>query len=101
MEWLIILALAAWVWRQARRIDALQRRLEALELRAPAPAASDDGDVLVLDTPVPVASNDEPAAEPAPANGDAEFSPDQAALSFPEQAMQRQSEPPSETLLLT
>lgn len=68
MEWLIILALAGWVWWQARRIDALTRKLDALEQRLPAPAApvtaapepaAAADDVLVLDTPLPQASNDD------------------------------------------
>jgi uncharacterized membrane protein len=73
MEWLLILALALWVWRQGRRIDALNRKLDALELRAFAAAPAPEtqpapDDVLVLDTPLPVASNDDlsqPAPEPA------------------------------------
>ncbi len=64
MEWLLILALALWVWRQGRRIDALTKTLTALEQRlaAPAPAAAQEqagDDVLLLDTPLPEASNDE------------------------------------------
>ena len=69
MEWLIILALGGWVWLQARRIDALTHKLDALEKRlAPMPAPSHAPpaeDVLVLDTPLPQPSNDE--AEEAPA----------------------------------
>lgn len=58
MEWILILALAFWVWRQGRRIEALQRRIETLETREPTPAQDD---VLVLDTPLPQASNDDDA----------------------------------------
>lgn len=80
MEWLAILGLAAMVWRQSGRITALTRRLSELEhpkagaapeappLRqaAPQPAALEP---LLLDTPIPEASNDreeEPAAPMAP-----------------------------------
>lgn len=75
MEWILILALAFWVWRQGRRIEALQRRIETLELREPSPAQA-AADVLLLDTPLPQASNDDEAFEieedgpaaPAPAD---------------------------------
>ncbi|MBL8542367.1 MAG: DUF2339 domain-containing protein [Hyphomonadaceae bacterium] len=88
MEWLIILALAAWAWWQAARIGALTQRLAALEQRLDAlisvspapqsaaqaaaePAAAEEPEPLLLvevvqaeeeplllDTPVPTASND-------------------------------------------
>jgi|CXWL01.1.fsa_nt_gi uncharacterized membrane protein len=67
MEWLFILPLAAWAWLQSQRIDALTRRLADLErglaaAREPLllthPLPPDDDDVLVLDTPLPEASND-------------------------------------------
>ncbi|HRE45965.1 MAG TPA: DUF2339 domain-containing protein, partial [Terricaulis sp.] len=73
MEWILILALAFWVWRQGRRLEALQRRIETLEVREPAPASAAE-DVLLLDTPLPQASNDDEAYEveedtpPAPAD---------------------------------
>lgn len=84
MEWLLILALAVWVWRQDRRIGALTRQVQALERTLapawrqeaqPAPQSAPD-DVLVLDTPLPEASNDEveqapePDAKPAQASAD-------------------------------
>lgn len=69
MEWLAILGLAAWVGWQSRRISALTRRLEELGLnavlhadapapRAPATPPAQGDDTLLLDTPLPVASND-------------------------------------------
>lgn len=93
MEWLIILALAAWAWWQAARIGALTRKLAALEQRldalsssaSPVPQAAPqtaaepvaaaeepeplllvevveaDEEPLLLDTPVPAASNDSDA----------------------------------------
>ena len=77
MEWLFILPLVAWTWLQSRRIEALARKLADLErglaaaqtqaaAREPLlltnPVAPDD-DVLLLDTPLPEASND---TAPAP-----------------------------------
>ena len=93
---LAFLPLAVWVWLQAQRIDALVRRVAELELQlfalrsatsqapaaapatgvtAPAPHSPHEellltevvpDDVLVLDNPLPSASNDsEPAAETA------------------------------------
>lgn len=90
MEWLLILALAVWAWRQDRRIGALTRKLDALErvaqtpawatppraAPAPQPEPTSD-DVLVLDTPLPEASNDKddeaPTQEPEPAQAGAEI----------------------------
>lgn len=83
MEWLLILALAIWVWRQGKRIDALTQQVAALEARtlpvAPAPESAPD-DVLVLDTPLPEASNDDddayvqaPVEAPASPREDAEI----------------------------
>ncbi|HRP11384.1 MAG TPA: DUF2339 domain-containing protein, partial [Terricaulis sp.] len=63
MAWLFILALAIWVWRQGRRIDALTKQVQALEARAAHAPASEADDVLVLDTPLPHASNDEAEEE--------------------------------------
>jgi uncharacterized membrane protein len=72
MEWLIILALAGWVWRQSQRIDVLTRKLDAIEQRVAAPAppaaraapsAPEAEDVLVLDTPLPEPSNDDDSAD--------------------------------------
>jgi uncharacterized membrane protein len=87
MEWLIIIGLAFWVWRQSSRISALTRRLGELETRA-APASPQstpaettpgtappplsaprreplildqriDARELLLDTPIPEPSNDQ------------------------------------------
>ncbi|MFT3728372.1 MAG: DUF2339 domain-containing protein [Terricaulis sp.] len=85
MEWLIIIGLVFWVWRQSARIGALSARVNALELRAeaertraqvaaqPAPAAAvaqpiyvpetpaapvTEEEPLLLDTPLPEVSND-------------------------------------------
>ena len=85
MEWLLILALAFWVWRQGRRIEALSKQVQALEARplvAPAPetaTAAEEEDVLLLDTPLPDASNDEIEVdvlvlrEPAPPRPEDDF----------------------------
>ncbi|OQW55337.1 MAG: hypothetical protein A4S17_06415 [Proteobacteria bacterium HN_bin10] len=89
LEWLVILPLGVWVLLQGQRIDALARRIGELEIElfklrqtpqttaGPAPAEApllltdvvpDDDNVLVLDTPVPEASNDlEDVAALAPA----------------------------------
>ena len=92
---LAFLPLAVWVWLQAQRIDALVRRVAELELQlfalrsaassapeaaaaAPAPQApppQDEllltevvpDDVLILDTPLPAASNDIAPSPEAPA----------------------------------
>lgn len=73
MAWLVILALVIWAWRQEKRIEALSKQLAALEARIPAPAPEHAAeDVLILDTPLPEASNDEsdasfePEPEPTP-----------------------------------
>ncbi|MEZ5995509.1 MAG: DUF2339 domain-containing protein [Hyphomonadaceae bacterium] len=88
MEWWVILPLAVWVWLQAQRIDALARRIAELEQRlagepvraaepsqAPvqAPPVEEllltrvvSEQELLLDTPLPEASNDlVDAEEPA------------------------------------
>jgi uncharacterized membrane protein len=92
--WVIVLPLGVWVWLQQQRIDALARRIAELEMqlfsvRAASPAAKAPAetaaptqaqeepllltevvseDVLVLDTPLPEASNDlDATALPAPA----------------------------------
>lgn len=78
MEWLVILGLGAWVWLQSRRIRTLTLELAELKRAAAvtraAPAAGEDEpflltevvreDELLLDAPLPPASNDE--FEPAP-----------------------------------
>ncbi|ANP46549.1 hypothetical protein ATE48_11780 [Candidatus Viadribacter manganicus] len=86
------LPLGIWVWLQAQRIDALTRRVAELEMQlfsarhitkpaeapSPAPAPQQEEllltevvptDVLILDTPIPDASNDleETLAAPPPA----------------------------------
>lgn len=76
MEWLVIVGLAALAWWQSQRFDALSRRLEALErvlaqgvnAASAAPAqAPGEPEALLLDTPVPIASNDDaPEAAVAP-----------------------------------
>ena len=92
LVWLVVIPLGVWVWLQAQRIDALARRIAELELQlftlrggaAPAPAETPapaaptapqeellltevvPDDVLVLDNPLPEASNDtDAAAQPA------------------------------------
>ncbi|WP_167755681.1 DUF2339 domain-containing protein [Vitreimonas flagellata] len=92
MEWLVILGLGAWVWLQSRRIETLSLKLAELEDRlglrdvavpepgetlavGPAPEIEEPAllltdivveDELLLDTPLPDASNDaEEAAAPA------------------------------------
>ncbi|MGD9982365.1 MAG: DUF2339 domain-containing protein, partial [Hyphomonadaceae bacterium] len=92
MEWWVILPLGLWVLLQKQRIDALARRIGELELQlfslreaAKSPAAETPvagarqpeaaqeellltevvpDDVLVLDTPLPTASNDTNGAAP-------------------------------------
>lgn len=88
MEWVIILGLMGWVWWQSRRIREVSQRLDQLESKlraalepaaasapvapaaAPVTTADPDlepllltdalpDDVLVLDTPLPAASNDD------------------------------------------
>lgn len=97
MEWLAIFGLGVWVWLQGRRIQALTRKLEALEQRhpsetslakAPAPVPApvhveqepllldrplppDDREPLLLDTPLPKPSNDTDDT-PSPPQPDAE-----------------------------
>lgn len=82
MEYVLILALAAWVWLQRQRINTLTRRIAALEIRIRAlaaerepllldtPLAPQAEQPLLLDTPLPKPSNDtEPKSgptEPAP-----------------------------------
>ncbi len=92
MEWWIILPLGVWVLLLQQRTDALARRIAELELQlfnlrgaapappveTPAPQAQPEevpllltevvpDDVLVLDNPLPEASNDlEPTPPPAP-----------------------------------
>lgn len=94
MEWLVILGLVGWAWWQSRRVEGLKLRLTTLEERLavfsgqPAPVAApapdqheepqDDAllltqqvpdDELLLDTPIPEASNDDDeqaASEQAP-----------------------------------
>lgn len=77
MEWILILALAVWVWRQGRRIDALTRQVEALEQSLAAPVAAEApteavarDDVFLLDTPLPEASNDDGEAPLVPEHED-------------------------------
>lgn len=94
LVWLVVIPLGVWVWLQAQRIDALARRIAELELQlfalrggaTPAPAEAPvhaaptapqeellltevvPDDVLVLDNPLPEASNDtDAAAQPAAA----------------------------------
>jgi uncharacterized membrane protein len=79
MELLLIIALGVWVWLQHQRLNTLATQIKALELRlanereaeAPAPMATvepeadvptpanDEPEPLLLDTPLPAASNDE------------------------------------------
>lgn len=82
MEWLLIIALGVWVWLQHQRLNTLASRVQELEWRlgvgraeaaaaepaaqpAPEPAAeqpiaaNDEPEPLLLDTPLPAASNDE------------------------------------------
>lgn len=92
MEWVLILGLGVWVWLQSQRIGDLTRRLGELERRAgaPAPAVAGqpvvaeraqrpapilepllldtplDPDELLLDTPLPDASNDAEPVAPTP-----------------------------------
>ena len=86
MDWLIIIGLTLWVWRQSLRLKALSQRLRDLELRLAADAAGAASEPksrsrsepqaqgpapLLLDTPVPRASNDQTEMEPdAPAATD-------------------------------
>ena len=73
MEWVLILLLAAWVWRQSARIGALEREIAALHARGKAerriatpavppepphanpttPRSEDTREPLLLDTPLP------------------------------------------------
>jgi uncharacterized membrane protein len=93
MEVLLIIALGVWVWLQHQRLNTLATQIKELELRlafereaAPAAAAApvataesaadipvaanDEPEPLLLDTPLPAASNDEiyysAASEPRP-----------------------------------
>ncbi|MDX2274007.1 MAG: DUF2339 domain-containing protein [Hyphomonadaceae bacterium] len=77
MEWLLIIALGVWVWLQHQRLNTLTTQVKELEWRlglgadrAPAPAppepeterpvaANAEPEPLLLDTPLPEASNDE------------------------------------------
>jgi hypothetical protein len=63
METLLILGLAGWIWWQGRRIEALGRRIAALE--AQARALAEEREPLLLDTPLA------PEHELALARGDA------------------------------
>lgn len=79
MEWLVILGLAGFAWWQAQRLEALSRRMAALEQHlapraaphnlAPAQSAppANAEEALLLDTPLPQASNDDepPVGTPA------------------------------------
>ncbi|MGE0740069.1 MAG: hypothetical protein AB7O98_01910 [Hyphomonadaceae bacterium] len=75
MEWIFILGLAVWAWRQGARTDALQRRVDELE-RGVRPAAELEpllltqvvppDEPLLLDTPLPEASNDDVLEPPPP-----------------------------------
>lgn len=85
MEWLVILPMAIWVWAQGQRADALARRVAELErliagatapareTQAPSAAAPmrtpmGEEEPLLLDTPLPEASNDDaPMEAPTPA----------------------------------
>ena len=96
LVWLVVIPLGVWVWLQAQRIDRLARRIAELELqlfsiRTPSPAAAPQpespaaprptpaaqeellltevvpDDVLVLDNPIPEASNDIETEQPQPA----------------------------------
>lgn len=73
MEWVLIIALGAWVLVQSRRIDALTQRVQLLEAfadeafdapaaqAAPQPAPpqpAEELEPLLLDTPLPEPSND-------------------------------------------
>ena len=75
MEWVVFVGLGVWVWLQSQRIEGLSRQVEALEKRlaAPWPQAETqplptllldtplrpgEFEPLLLDTPLPEASND-------------------------------------------
>jgi uncharacterized membrane protein len=90
MEWLLIIALGVWVWLQHQRLNTLASQIQELERKlgpdaasaftAPMPAsppeaANEEPEPLLLDTPLPAASNDDlhhhaasaPLEHPAPA----------------------------------
>ena len=123
---LAFLPLAVWVWLQAQRIDALVRRVAELELQlfslrsgtlpteAPAPAApaapqeelllteAIPDDVLVLDNPLPEASNDleqtpapQPTAQPQKPRMDSPLLLDEAIAEPPRSEPERPTPPPT------
>lgn len=66
MEWLVILALAVWVFRQGQKIQSLERRLDASAREQPAPRPIETLDVQPQPAEPEQDSEPEPEHEPEP-----------------------------------